>query len=220
MQSHTETAHQTWDSTWTTSEGRAGWLDADPFVIECAKGLKDQGSMRALDVGCGVGRHSLLLAGLGFETSVIDGSEAGLGQVQSAASGAGLSIDAHKALMTALPFSNGTFDYVLSFNVLYHGDEAVVRKAYEEIIRVLKPGGTYQGTMLSKRHRLFGAGEEISSNAFVIADAKDDKIHPHYYCDAAELIGLIAPLQVVTLFDKEQNKPGNWHWHVLAHKPA
>ncbi len=220
MQSRTDTAHQTWDNTWTTSEGRAGWLEADPFVIECATRLKEQGSVRALDVGCGVGRHSLLLAGLGFETSVIDGSEAGLSQMQSAAAGAGLAIDAHKALMTELPFDDGTFDYVLSFNVLYHGDEAVVRQAYAEIIRVLKPGGTYQGTMLSKRHRLFGIGKEISANAFIIPDAEDDKIHPHYYCNAAELCGLIAPLEVVTLFDKQQARPGNWHWHVEAQKPA
>lgn len=220
MQGRTDTAHQTWDNTWSTSEGRAGWLEADPFVAECATRLKDEGAKRALDVGCGVGRHSLLLAGLGFETSVIDGSQAGLNQMLSAATAAGLHIDAHQALMTELPFGDGTFDYVLSFNVLYHGDEAVVRKAYGEIARVLKPGGTYQGTMLSKRHRLYGIGQEISPNAFVIPDAQDDKIHPHYYCNAAELIGLIAPLDVVTLFDKEQNKPGNWHWHVTAQKHA
>ena len=220
MQARTDTAHQTWDNTWSTSEGRAGWLEADPFVVECATRLNTGPGLKALDVGCGVGRHALLLAGLGYETSVIDGSEVGLAQLQAAAESAGLSIASQQALMTELPFESASFDYVLSFNVLYHGDEAVVRTALSEIARVLKPGGTYQGTMLSKRHKLYGIGEEISHNAFVIADATDDKIHPHYYCNAEELIGLLAPLEVVDLSDREQTKPGNWHWHVTAQKPA
>lgn len=219
MHGPTDTAYQSWEETWKTGEGRAGWQDPDQFVNDCAGRLARQGRLRALDVGCGIGRHSLMLAGLGFDVVSIDGSEAGLASLRAAASAAGLAIDARQALMTALPFDGASFDYVLAFNVLYHGDGGVVRAAHEEICRVLRPGGTYQGTMLSTRHELYGQGDEISAGTFVIPGATDDKIHPHYYCDAAGLIAMIAPLQPLTLFDGEQKRPGNWHWHVTAQKP-
>ena len=83
---------------------------------------------------------------------------------------------------------------MLSFNVLYHGDPGIVRTAIGEIRRVLKPGGIFQGTMLSKRNAGFGVGTEVAPDTF-IRDAGDDmddsdKVHPHFYCDAAGLVAL------------------------------
>src|SRR5271169_75636 len=51
----------------------------------------------------------------------------------------------------ALPFADESFDYVLSWNVIFHGTMGDVGHRLAEIWRVLKPGGLYQGTMLSKR---------------------------------------------------------------------
>jgi len=48
--------------------------------------------------------------------------------------------------------------------LIYHGGEAVLRKTITEITRLLKPGGIYQGTMLSKRRFDYGVGNEISRN--------------------------------------------------------
>ena len=99
----------------------------------------------------------------------------------------------HHGLMTDLPFADDAFDYLLSFNVIYHGDPNIVSRALAEIRRVLRPGGTWilQLTMLSKRNVNYGRGDEIAPDTFVDRTADDDKVHPHFYCNAGELMVLL-----------------------------
>jgi tellurite methyltransferase len=220
----TDTAHLAWNANWSTAEGRADWLVPEPDVIGVAEQLaKKPGKLRVLDLGCGVGRHALHFARLGFDTVAIDMAEAGLAELRRNTESEGTSIATQIAPMTALPFPDGHFDYVLSFNVIYHGDPAIVGAAVAEIRRVLKPGGTYQGTMLSKRNAGYGVGEQVAPNTFVRTpepnDPHDgDKSHPHFYCNAGELVALFEGFELMSLSDKEHSKPGSWHWHMVAER--
>ena len=212
----TDTAHIAWNERWAVPAEHCEWLVPDPDVRELAERLaKKRGALRALDLGCGIGRHALLFARLGFRTVALDLAEAGLGEVRRAASHESLEIETRAAPMTALPFPDGHFDYVLSFNVIYHGDESVVRAAVAEIRRVLHPGGIYQGTMLSKRNANYGVGDEIAPNTFV-REGDDDKNHPHFYCNAGELVALFEGFELRDLHDRTHSKPGSWHWHMVA----
>ena len=216
----TDTAHLSWNNRWATVDGRADWLKADDDVLALCDRLLAEGTVRrVLDLGCGVGRHALHFAHLGFETHAIDLAEAGLSEVRQSAADRGLKISTQTAPMTELPFPDAHFDYVLSFNVIYHGDGTIVRQAISEIHRVLKPGGTYQGTMLSKRNVNFGKGREVAPDTFVVDDV-EDKDHPHFYCNAAELVALFGGFELRTLADKQHAKPGTWHWHMSAEKLA
>lgn len=214
----TATAHRSWDETWKSEEGRERWLLPDADVRWRARRVKARGGRRALDLGCGVGRHALYFAGLGFETHAIDGSETGIALLRREAESAGLAIDARTGLMTALPYDDGVFDYVLAFNVIYHGDGEVVRAAIAEVSRVLKVGGLYQGTMLTKRHVNFGGGREVAPDTFVDEAAGGDKAHPHFYCDAAGLMALFQGFELLSLHAREREKPGTWHWHLVAER--
>ena len=214
--SETTTAYQDWDRRWQSDEGRAAWLTPDPNVDVWARRIRARGGTTALDLGCGVGRHTVLLAQLEYRTAGLDASETGLDHTRRALAGLGLGADLRRGHMTALPFADGVFDYVLAQNVIYHGDGLAVRSVLAEIRRVLHPHGIFQGTMLSKRNARYGKGAEIAPDTFVDRDAGGDKAHPHFYCSALELVTLFDGFEVLALEDREQKGPGTWHWHVVA----
>jgi hypothetical protein len=71
--------------------------------------------------------------------------------------------------------------------------------------------------MLSKRNDRYGLGREISPNTF-IHDAEGDKRHPHYYCNAKELVHLFAGFEIRSLVDREQKRPGSYHWSLTIER--
>ena len=213
-----DTAHEAWENRWQSETGRADWLEPDVDVAAAVPLLRDRGARSVLDLGCGVGRHACFFASAGFEVQAMDASVAGIDYAADQARQLGLDIAFRDGLMTDLPYADNSFDYVLSFNVIYHGDGSVVSRAVSEIHRVLKPGGLFQGTMLSKRNGKYGVGKEIAPNTFVIDGAEGDKSHPHFYCSAAELVTLFEDFELLSLFDREHEKPGTYHWHLLAER--
>ena len=154
------TAHQAWDERWSTAAGRAAWLEPEEEVISVTSALPAGSGARALDLGCGVGSHALCLAEHGLRVSAIDASGNGIEFARHEAARRGLSLSLVVGAMTDLPYRTAEFDYVLSWNVIYHGTGDVVRRCISEIHRVLRPDGLYQGTMLSKRHYRFGQGRD------------------------------------------------------------
>jgi 2-polyprenyl-3-methyl-5-hydroxy-6-metoxy-1,4-benzoquinol methylase len=215
----TATAHLAWNQRWQTAEGRADWLEPEPAVQQLVPHWHQQGAARVLDLGCGVGRHSLYLAARGFQVTAYDASQSGLDHAARTAAEQGLALTFRLGHMTELPFADGTFDFVLAWNVIYHGDEPIVRRTIGEIRRVLKANGWYQGTMLSKRNAKFGRGAQVAPNTFVIAE-DDDKNHPHFYCNARECVRLFEGFEMLSLVDCEHAQPGSWHWHLVAERSA
>jgi tellurite methyltransferase len=208
-----------WDWWWATAEGRADWLDPEPEVRDVVPVLQARGARTALDLGCGVGRHALFLAEAGFAVEAIDGSPVGIAEAGKTAAARGLSLTLREAPADALPFADARFDYVLSWNVIYHGNQGDVGRRLAEIWRVLKPGGLYQGTMLPTRNSNYGLGRRIAPDTFV-NDAIEERAHPHFYCDAAGVVALFAGFGLLSLTQREHKKPGSWHWHILAERRA
>ncbi len=209
------TAHQAWDSLWGTEAGRKDWIAVEQDVRELEKELVNLKVSRVLDLGCGIGRHSLFLASKGFQVSSIDASNKAVDFTQHAAREAGLSIDVRQSPMTTLPFKEHYFDYVLAWNVIYHGDPTTVRMVLSEITRVLRPRGIFQGTMLTKRNAFYGMGRKVAPNTYV-NDEEDEKKHAHFYCNAEELVELLHDFKILSLRQQKQQKPGSYHWHYVA----
>jgi tellurite methyltransferase len=213
------TAHENWDRRWNSSDERARWEDPEPLVRASVPLLRQRGHSRVLDLGCGVGRHALFFAGEGFRCVGIDGSESALGYARRRAAEAGLSVDYRLGMFYDLPFEAGSFDAVIAWNVVYHGDEAVVEETVGQIRRLLVPGGIYCGTMLSKRNAHYGEGREVRRDTFVVDDDADgDKAHPHFYCDAATVLRLHQGFEVLELRDREQRAAGAYHWEFMLER--
>jgi SAM-dependent methyltransferase len=99
------------------------------------------GEFSLLDVGAGAGRHAALWARDGYIATASDVSPLAMSQVREWARQEGLAIAVEVAEADALPFSDESFDGILSFGVLYYLPYARMRRAIAEIWRVLKPGG-------------------------------------------------------------------------------
>jgi Methyltransferase domain len=119
------TAVEAWDERWTTPEGRADWLVPHPALAALVPLLKARGTQHVLDLGCGVGRHALLFAEHGFAVEAIDGAAAGLDFASREAATRGLRLSLRRADADGLPFADETFDYVLSWNLFFHGTLAM-----------------------------------------------------------------------------------------------
>jgi len=212
-----ETAIEAWDKRWATAEGRAEWHDPEPDVVALLPELKKRSARTALDLGCGVGRHAVLLAEHGLKVEAIDGSSAGLAVARETAQARGVSLGLRQETADALPFDDSSFDFVLSWNVIYHGTLGDVGRRLAEIWRVLKPGALYQGTMLPTRNINYGRGRTVAPDTFVV-DGADERGHPHYYCDAPTLVALFAGFELLSLKQQLHSKPGSWHWHIIAER--
>lgn len=211
----TDTAHRFWDDTWRTGHGRAAWADADPWVAGTLPLLRDRAARRTLDLGCGPGRHAVFFARAGLESFGLDASASGIEHATRSAREAGVTLYLKQGSLKALPYPDASFDYVLAFNVIYHGTEPDAVRALAEIRRVLKPGGLYQATMLSKRSVEYGRGEQISRNTYVQPHGHGDKVHPHLFTDEHDLLRLHDGFRLLAADDRDQTGDGEQHWYCL-----
>lgn len=221
IRSTTDTAHRYWNDEWKKAGAASPWAMPEPWAVDHVSTLPE--GSRILDLGAGLGRHALAFAELGHSVTAIDAAEASIAAVAAAAFAKGLTVETVQATMTYLPCEDASFDHVLAWNVVYHGDEAVVRRALAEVARVLRPGGSFMATMLSARRlpveQARAKGREISRNTWIF-EGPGDKIHPHYFCSAPDLLSLLWGFEVFTLFDRPHEMPGSWHWHLLAERLA
>ncbi len=211
-----KTAVEAWDKRWATDEGRAGFVEPHPEVLALVPELKTRGVRSVLDLGCGAGRHSLVLAEAGFDVQAMDGSATGLEVLRQKAAAKGLTLQFRQGDADLLPFSDANFDYVLSWDVLYHGNLGDAGRRVAEIWRVLKPGGLFQGTMLSSRHKNYRVGRQVAPNTFV--ENNEDRGHPHCYCDATNIVALFSGFELLKLGQHLKRKPGSWHWNIIAER--
>lgn len=207
------TAHVYWDQVWRTGARRAEWSEPDRWVADGVEGLRERGVTAAVDLGCGIGRHTVFLAEAGFSAFGLDKSTSAVSVARDRASGRGVTVELAVGDVTALPYVAASFDFVLAFNVLYHADEDGLGQALGEVRRVLRPGGMFQATYLSKRNWQYGRGIETSRNTFCQPEATDDKVHPHVYSNGEDIVRLHRGFELLSASDREQSTAGSFHWH-------
>ncbi len=117
---------------------RRAWTQ---LLSERLASLGNLSDLHVLDLGCGPGFFSILLARLGCRVDAVDASEGMLGQAHANAVRAGVEneITFHKGDIKLTCFNDDSFDAIVSRNVTWLLDEPL--QAYGEWHRLLVPGG-------------------------------------------------------------------------------
>ncbi|UCG00738.1 MAG: class I SAM-dependent methyltransferase [Candidatus Heimdallarchaeota archaeon] len=204
-----------WDDSWKTEEGRARWLYPDPFIVSYLPKLKKEGIEKVLDLGSGVGRHTILFAKEGFDVYGVDPSPSGFKYTLKWFERERLPPKLILSEMSQLPFIDDFFDLIVAWNVIYHGTAKVIHKTVNEIVRCLRHNGYLLYTLISTKHNKFGNGKEIEKNTYIIKEEKE-KSHPHHYFNEEEINRFFKGFTHLRCVDKEQFYPGLFHWHLLS----
>jgi SAM-dependent methyltransferase len=103
-----------------------------------------------LEVGCGDGsiwRENLARIPQGWRLTLTDLSKAMVAEARTAL---GERASYAVADVQALPFADDSFDAVVANHTLFHVDDRP--RAFAEITRVLRPGGTFRATTVGRAH--------------------------------------------------------------------
>jgi SAM-dependent methyltransferase len=127
-----------------TELARAGYDVYRDFLNTPAffESLPDVAGLSGLDIGCGEGHNTRLLAGRGARVTAVDISERFIAHARRAEAEDPRGIEYRVASAVDLPFPEATFDFATAFMSLMDVPETdrVVAEAY----RVLRPGGFLQ----------------------------------------------------------------------------
>jgi SAM-dependent methyltransferase len=148
--------------------GTTGWrtLVPAPDFVEFVSDLKSgHVTGKVLDLGCGGGRHSLLLASEGFEVFGIDFARAAIDTAIANAKTARLTIDFRVGDALKLPYEDSFFDVVNDDGCLHHIDPEQWPVYVQNVARVLRPGGILRVKAFSLNCTYFkknAAGKPVS----------------------------------------------------------
>ena len=159
-----------------------------PRLYDGAAGASVPSTPRALDVGCGTGRHCAHLLERGFDVVGVDGSAGMLARARERF-GRRAPTFVHHDLARGLPFDDASFDVVVCALVLEHVLD--LRAPLREFARVCKKGGIVVVSDIHARMR------ELTQANFTDPATGDDVLPPSFpheaqhYVDAARDAGLV-----------------------------
>jgi SAM-dependent methyltransferase len=172
-----------WDACWGNEESQPWYPDEqvvrflaryvtrrlglDANAVRHAAGSPPSG----LDLGCGKGRHVLLMCELGIRSHGLDVSDVAISFASAWLKSRGFSADLRTGSMTQLPYADASLDFVVSHGVFDHALQAVREQAVAEVRRVLKPGGLFFVSVISERDSAFGHGRPVEENTWLVCRA-------------------------------------------------
>jgi ubiquinone/menaquinone biosynthesis C-methylase UbiE len=176
---------------------------------------------KILDLGCGLGRHSLFFAKNGFEVHAFDLSESGLGKFMEQIKNEELNICVKLGDMLSLPYKDSYFDCILAYHSIYHTDSLGIKQVISEIYRVLKKDGEALLTFNSKNNPSFikNSNKKIDENTVLKTEGNEQNI-PHYYTDVEDLKYLLKDFRLIKIRQIEDiwKKDSSWHYFVNIKK--
>lgn len=214
-----------WDWKIVKNKQEQTWLEPSVESYYLINRWQKQRKKDFLDLGCGLGRHTIQFAKAGFNTAGFDLSEESIRRTAEYAKAEKLDIALKVGDMLELPYPDASFDCILCRNVISHTDTAGMRQIVEELKRVLRPEGECYLTLGSKE--TWGFKQDwpvVDENTKIrIEDGPENGI-PHFYADYDLIQELFKNFEIELVYQLEDfyEKGGktlnSWHYHLLIKK--
>ena len=196
--------------------GQHGWPEVGPtaHVARLIKGLGPGRGRTALDLGCGEGRHSILLARRGYDVTALDLEPLALKKAREHVRRAGLRATFVVGNALDLRADDGSFDVVLDYGCFHHVVTRDWARYRREIGRVLRPGGHLVLSVFSTKFR-HHPGERRTRNWLV------HRNHYDHFFTPGEIRAAFAPtFEVRTVLEELEGLNGFYHVLLRKHQPA
>lgn len=169
-----------------------------------------------LELGCGEGNDSIYFANKGHTVTATDFSDVAIGQNKERWSSDNLLFSIQDT-SAPLVFEDNAFDVVYARLSLHYFDDKTTQKIFDEIDRVLRPGG-YVSFMCKEVHdSIYSKGNEIETDMFELHGHVRHFFSEQYVTKLLELHGFTAE-SVITGKEQIYNEVSAFI-KVLARKP-
>jgi SAM-dependent methyltransferase len=149
---------------------------------------------RVLEVGCGAGRDGRLIADAGLDYTGIDLSPVGARICRD------LGLPACAASVLALPFADDSFDAGWTMSTLMHLPGDGMRRALDELRRVIRPGGVLEVGVWGKDED----GEWFDADGRYFRHRTDD--------DLRNLLGAVGVVDALETWDYLDEAGAHYQW--------
>ncbi|MCQ2242339.1 methyltransferase domain-containing protein [Treponema sp.] len=176
------------------------WLNPCEESYYYAVNWKKEGCESVLDLGCGLGRHSILFAKSGYKVTACDISKDAVDHLKKWKKEENLNIRSVLADMKSLPFADNAFDCIFSYHVISHTDTEGFAGIMNEIRRVLRPNGKIFFTLCSKDAWSFTEGNfpKIDENSILKTEGAEVNV-PHFYVNRDDILRLLPDFKIRTI---------------------
>lgn len=153
------------------------------FKRQLVEQARIEAGHRVLDLGCGTGTLTILLKRAHPEAEVVglDGDPKILDIARTKARTAGADITFNHGMAFQLPYSDDSFDRVLSSLVLHHLTTENKRLTLREVVRALRPGGELHAADFGKPHNAVAATVSLITRRFEEASDNIEGVLPEMF---------------------------------------
>lgn len=213
-----------WDWKKINGENEKYWLEPALESYYYVNRWLKQNKKIFLDLGCGLGRHTIQFAQAGFNTFGFDLSKTSIEKTEEYAKKSSTKISLQVGDMLNLPYKDESFDCIFCYHVISHTDTKGIKKIISELKRVLKNDGECYLTLCSKQSWGFKQNwPVVDENTKIRVEDGPENGVPHFYADFDLILELFHEFQILKIFQVEDfNIDGrfsnSFHYHVLVKK--
>ena len=200
-----------WNEKYKTKKLFLKWPD-EMVVRFVSKYMNNTIGTCVLDLGCGSGRHSELLANNGYQVYGCDISKNSINITKKRLKSLGLKGDFIDAYSWNLPYNSNFFNFAIAWHSIYYNSFENIKKTIAEINRVLKNQGLLLASFISTSDFRRRNSKLVSKNTY---------LGNKYAYDHTSLTYCVPSLQnLKNIFSKNSFKIISTGYHEMYFNPS